>query len=199
MEIREEFVLPTTFSSICRVFYTVTGDGQIKVREELIPDERLPEIPEVGMMLIMDGSFENLKWYGKGPHESYWDRATGARTGVYTGKVREQLVPYLRPQECGNKTEVRWMALTDQNGIGLMVSGAPTVEINALPYTPAELEENDHVYKLPKSSKVALRINYRQMGVGGDDSWGAKTHPEFTLFANRNYSYTFNIKGIESK
>lgn len=196
IEIKEEYLLPTEYPSLCRVFFTVFGDGEIKVREELVPDDRLPEIPEVGMLLIMDKSFENLRWYGKGPHENYWDREAGAKIGIYWGKVGEQFVPYLRPQECGNKTEVRWMTVTNSAGVGLMVQGMPAVEFNALPFTPAELEGSDHAYKLPESDKVVLRINYRQMGVGGDDTWGARPHPEYTLFANRSYFYSFILKGI---
>jgi beta-galactosidase len=192
------YELPTTPRSTCKVTYTVRGDGEITVAFALIPGEGLPEIPEVGMMLVMDRAFENLAWYGNGPHENYWDRAVGAKLGIYSGKVEEQFVPYLRPQECGNKTEVRWATLFNANGAGLRVTGAPTVELNVLPYTPEELEANDHVYKLPKSDKVVVRINYKQMGVGGDDSWGAKTHPEFTLFANRSYAYSYKLKGLPS-
>jgi beta-galactosidase len=195
--VQAEFALPTSSTSICKVTYTVSGSGEIEVREELAPGDNLPEIPEVGMMLLMDGSFENISWYGKGPHENYWDKATGAKIGIYNGKVNDQFVPYLRPQECGNKTEVRWAALTNHDGVGLHISGAPTIEVNALPFTPYELEEHDHPYKLPQSDKVAVRINYKQMGVGGDDSWGARTHPEFTLFADRSYAYSFVLKGIE--
>lgn len=194
--IEEEFVLPTSTASKCKVTYVVRGNGEIEVKEELAPGENLPEIPEVGMMLTMDKAFEHLRWYGKGPHENYWDRATGAKVGIYQGTVEEQFVPYLRPQECGNKTEVRWAAITDHRGMGLRITGAPTVELNALPFTPRELEEHDHVYKLPPSDKVVVRINYRQMGVGGDDSWGARTHPEFTLYADRKYVYSFTLQGV---
>jgi beta-galactosidase len=80
-----------------------------------------------------------------------------------------------------------------------MINGLPTLEVNALGYTPHELEQHDHGYKLPESDKVVLRINYKQMGVGGDDSWGAKTHPEFTLYSNRTYTYCFTLQGIEMK
>ncbi|OAS17811.1 glycoside hydrolase family 2 TIM barrel-domain containing protein [Paenibacillus oryzisoli] len=196
VEITVAYMLPTTHSSICNLLYTVTGDGRIGIREELLPGHNLPEIPEVGMMLQLDASFENLKWYGRGPHENHWDRAESARLGIYQGKVADQYVPYLRPQECGNKTDVRWAELTRADGLGLRIEGAKAVELNALPYTPSELEAADHMYKLPTSDKIALRVNYRQMGVGGDDSWMSKTHPEFTLYANRSYAYSFSIQGI---
>ncbi|MCY9663534.1 DUF4981 domain-containing protein [Paenibacillus alginolyticus] len=196
VEIAVEYTLPTTNVSFCKLLYVVMGNGEIQIREELQPGQNLPEIPEIGVMFQLKANFENLMWYGKGPHENHWDRAESARLGIYNGKVEEQYVPYLRPQECGNKTDVRWAELTRSDGIGLRIEGAPTVELNALPYTPTELEAHDHMYKLPPSDKVALRVNYRQMGVGGDDSWLSKTHPEFTLYANRSYAYSFTIKGI---
>jgi beta-galactosidase len=190
------FEIPTPQVSICKTVYSVYGDGLIKVYEELLPGANLPEIPEVGMMMTLDKAFDNLSWYGKGSHENYWDRSLGAKVGIYSGKVREQLTPYLRPQECGNKTEVRWARLTNDQGMGIEIQGLPLVELSALPYTPYELEEADHLHKLPASDKVTVRINYKQMGVGGDDSWGARTHPEFTLYADKTYSYYYSIRGI---
>lgn len=190
------YELPTPEVSNCKVTYTISDNGQINVKVDLLPGDNLPEIPEIGMLMILEKAFDNLHWYGKGPHENYWDRNLGAKLGLYSGKVSDQFTPYLRPQECGNKTEVRWARLTNDQGVGFEISGDPTIEINALPYTPFELEDYDHVYKLPDSDKVVIRVNYKQMGVGGDDTWGARTHPEFTLYANRNYSYTYSIKGF---
>lgn len=194
--VTEIFEIPTIQISICKVVYTVYGDGHIDIYEELTPGANLPEIPEVGMMMMLDKSLENFSWYGKGPHENYWDRSLGSKVGIYSGKVSEQFTPYLRPQECGNKTEVRWARFTNDQGVGIEIKGIPFVEINTLSYTPFELEENDHIYKLPVSDKVVVRVNYKQMGVAGDDSWGARTHPEFTLYANRCYSYSYSIRAI---
>jgi beta-galactosidase len=196
VEIRADFIIPTSNISQCIVTYQVYGDGQIKISENLIPAKGLPELPEVGMMFIMDKSFDNLTWYGNGPHENYWDRKESAKVGIYNGGVEEQFVPYIRPQECGNKTDVRWAQLTNKDGFGLMIKGEPTIELNVLPYTPEELEAHDHPHKLPESSKIAVRVNHKQMGVGGDNTWGAKTHEEFTLYANKSYSYSYVIKGI---
>jgi beta-galactosidase len=199
VQVKAEFRLATTVPSQCIITYGILANGQIQVTQTLVPGEGLPEIPEIGMMVTLDQTFENITWYGKGPHENYWDRSTGAKIGTYSGKVMDQYIPYLKPQECGNKTEVRWAAITNNEGIGLLINGLPTLEVNALPYTPHELEQHDHGYKLPESDKVALRINYKQMGVGGDDSWGAKTHSEFTIYANRTYTYCFTLQGIEMK
>ncbi|TXK83708.1 glycoside hydrolase family 2 TIM barrel-domain containing protein [Paenibacillus sp. N3.4] len=195
-EVRIGYKVPTQSVSDVQVVYTVLTTGEVEVRMELAPGLNLPEIPEIGVLFQLDGSFQQLTWYGRGPHENHWDRAVGAKLGLYQGTVAEQFVPYLRPQECGNKTDVRWATLTNENGRGLRITGLPTVELNALPYSPSELETHDHPYKLPVSDKVVVRVNYKQMGVGGDDSWGARTHPEFTLYANRTYAYSFTFKGI---
>jgi beta-galactosidase len=195
--IRSSYIIPTANSTEVIVIYEIYGDGQIRVSQNLIPSKGLPEIPEVGMMVVMDKSFENLTWYGNGPHENYWDRKEAAKLGIYNGKAEEQFVPYIRPQECGNKTEVRWAKLYNNEGIGLLIKGDPTIELNVLPYTPTELEAHDHPYKLPASDKVVVRVNHKQMGVGGDDTWGAKTQEEFTLYANKSYSYSYTIQGIK--
>jgi beta-galactosidase len=194
--IKANFIIPTSSISECIITHEVYGNGEIKITETLVPGENLPEIPEVGMSFTMDKSFENLTWYGMGPHENYWDRNKGAKIGLYNGKIKEQFVPYIKPQECGNKTEVRWACLSNNEGIGIKIKGEPVIELNALPYTITELEENDHPYKLPQSDKVMVRVNHKQMGVGGDDTWGSKTHEEFTLYANKTYTYSYIIKGI---
>jgi beta-galactosidase len=198
VEIEVTYLLEAAANSICKVTYCISDDGEVKIHYLLMPGENLPELPEVGMLYDMDKCFNNLSWYGKGPHENYWDKAGGAKIGIYQGKVDDQMVPYLRPQECGNKTEVRWAKIMNESGIGLRIKGIPFVELNALGYTPFELEAYDHQYKLPAIEKTVLRVNYRQMGVGGDDTWGAKTHPEFTLYANRVYEYSYSIKGTDS-
>src|SRR5690606_12599750 len=146
--------------------YIVRDNGEIAVESTLTPGPDLPEMPEVGMLFTMDASFDNLKWYGKGPHENYIDKEKGAKIGLYEGKVKDQYVPYLKPQECGNKTDVRWATITNDKGIGFKIAGLPTIELNVLPYTPFELEEASHSYKLQDSKKSVVRINDKQMGVG---------------------------------
>ncbi|MBS4202388.1 DUF4981 domain-containing protein [Bacillus sp. FJAT-49732] len=192
-----KYSLPTTTESSTEIRYIVKNNGEIAVESTLTPGSDLPEIPEVGLLFTMDQSFDNLEWYGKGPHENYIDKEKGAKIGLYEGKVKDQYVPYLKPQECGNKTEVRWATITNENGIGFKIAGLPTVELNVLPYTPFELEEASHPYKLPNSNQSVIRVNHKQMGVGGDDSWLQKTHPEFTLYADQPYSYTISLIPIK--
>lgn len=192
------FLLPTNPASTLTVQYEIRPDGSLEIMNELNPgSDKLPEIPEFGMMFVLDGSLDTLSWYGRGPHENYWDRQTGAPLGRYTGKVKDQFTPYLKPQECGNKTDVRFASITEgSDGLGLHIDSAIPFELNALPWTPEELEANDHMYKLPVSNKSVLRINHKQMGVGGDDSWGAMTHEEFTLRSNRPYAYRFTLSPL---
>lgn len=189
------YLLFTNPDSILRVKYEIRPDGSVEITQDLNPGgSELPEIPEFGMMFVLDGGLDTISWYGRGPHENHWDRNTGAALGRYHGKVADQFTPYLRPQESGNKTEVRYASLTEGlDGAGFHIEGTAPIELNALPWTPDELEASDHVYKLPASSKTVLRVNYKQMGVGGDDSWSAPTHDEFTLPANRPYSFQFTI------
>lgn len=199
LNIKAEYILPDANDSKCDITYTIDALGSIMVDFQLVPNGNLPEIPEIGVMFSMPPEFDVLHWYGKGAHENYIDRNKGAKVGLYHGLVKDQYVPYLKPQECGNKTGVRWGTITNKEGFGLKVEGLPTVELNVLPYTPSELENCSHSYKLPQIDKTVVRINYKQMGVGGDDSWGQRTHPEFTIFADRPYRYSFKLIPVNKK
>ncbi|MGF6356533.1 beta-galactosidase [Paenibacillus sp. 4624] len=189
--------------STLSITYHIKPNSELEISQTLVPGVGLPELPEFGMLFELKDSLDTISWYGRGPHDNYIDRLTSARLGYYTGAVRDQFVPYLKPQECGNKTDVRYAELTSAVGgdsekstIGLHFEANAPFEINALPWSPEELEANDHVYKLPVSSRTIARINYMQMGVGGDDSWSARTHPEYTLQANRPYHFTFTVKPV---
>ena len=157
----------------------------------------LPYLPEVGTLLFLPRRLDRLHYYGRGPEENHWDRNTGTDVGRWSSTVAEQWTPYIRPQENGNKTDVRWAALTDRTGRGLLVTGEPLVEINASHFTPEDLSAGvRHDYQLTPRDAVVLRVNHRQMGVGGDNSWGAHTHDEFKLFADRDYAYTYRLRPL---
>lgn len=194
--VEASFSLPTTAESSVTLVYNVNGHGEVEVYEELLPGAGLPEIPEVGILFQMPPQYDQVSWYGKGPDETYWDRQTGGKLGLYSGKVQDQMVPYIRPQECGNKMEVRSASVTNAQGEGIVLKGAPHFELNVLPYTPSELEAHDHIHKLPVSDKTVIRVNHKQMGVGGNDSWGQRPEKEYTLYANRTYSYRFTLQGV---
>jgi beta-galactosidase len=198
VEIKVTGTLPTTVESAYTTTYTVFGNGEIKVDHTLHPGaSSLPYIPEVGSMLFLPGRLENLRYYGRGPEENHWDRNDGTDVGVHSGTVSDQWTPYIRPQENGNRTDIRWAALTGRDGTGLLVTGDALLEVNASHFTPEDLSVGArHDYQLTPREEVVLRVNHRQMGVGGDNSWGAHTHDEYKLFADRDYTYTYRLRPL---
>jgi beta-galactosidase len=152
-------------------------------------------MPEFGMMFKLDADYDNVTWYGMGPEETYVDRCAGAKLGVYKNKVEDNMAKYLVPQECGNKVGVRWATVTNRKGRGMMFSG-DKMEFSALPYTPHELENAMHPYELPQVHYTVVRVAKQQMGVGGDDSWGAQTHPEYLISVDQKLEFTFTFRGI---
>jgi beta-galactosidase len=141
----------------------------------------------------MPAEFEYLCWYGRGPQETYWDRQSGAAVNEYRGTVDEQFVDYSEPQENGNKTDVRWVALTNKRGIGLLAVGNPLLYVTAKHFTTSDLETHKYSYQMKRKDQVILNLDYKQMGVGGDNSWGARPHDEF-LLKDKNYSYSFRLR-----
>lgn len=198
VEIKVGGTLPTTTQSSYTTTYTIFGNGEIKVDNSLHPGaSSLPYIPEVGTLLFLPDRLEHLRFYGRGPEENYWDRKDATDVGLYSGTVAGQWTPYIRPQENGHKTDVRWVALTDGDGSGLLVCGEPLLEFNASRFTPEDLSLGArHDRQLTPRKEVVLRVSHRQMGVGGDNSWGAHTHDEFKLFANRDYTYTYRLRPL---
>ncbi|MBK3624489.1 DUF4981 domain-containing protein [Streptomyces sp. MBT49] len=198
VEIRVAGTLPTTTPSAYTTTYTVFGNGEIKVDNTLHPGAAsLPYLPEVGTLLFLPARLERLHYYGRGPEENHWDRNDATDVGRYSGTVTGQGTSYLRPQENGNRTDVRWVALTGADGTGLLVSGEPLIEFNASHFTPEDLSVGArHDYQLTPRKEVVLRVNHRQMGVGGDNSWGAHTHDEYKLFADRDYAYTYRLRPL---
>ena len=190
--------LPTSTQSSFTLTYTVYGNGEIKVDSTLHPgSSSLPYIPEVGTILVLPGALEQMRYYGRGPDENHWDRHTGTDIGQYDSTVSDQWTPYLRPQENGNKTDVRWVALVDGSGRGLLASGDSLLEVNASHYTPEDLSGGTrHDYQLTPRQEVVLRLNHRQTGVGGDNSWGAHPLDQYKLFPNRDYSFTYRLKPL---
>jgi len=175
--------------------YRVYPGGQILVENRFTPGDKLPELPRFGMQMKIRRQFDTLRWYGRGPHESYWDRLAGAAVGLYEEKVTQPQHLYIRPQEYGNKTDVRWMTLTDAGGSGIKVTALPLLYVGAWPWSMEDIEKARHPVELPERDFITVNIDYKQMGVGGDDSWGAQTHPEYTLPA-KQYEYSFLIEPL---
>ena len=144
------------------------------------PVKELGDMPEFGMMMKMDADYQNIRYYGMGPSENYCDRKEGARLGIFKTTVKDNMTHYLYPQECGNRTGVRWAEVTDAKGRGLRFMG-DGMEFSALPYTPHELENAMHPDELPPVNYTVIRAAQMQMGIGGDDSWGSHTHDEYLI------------------
>ena len=189
------YLMPTNPSSSCRVSYEVFGDGMIRTTLSYDPVEGLCDMPEFGMMFKFDADYDTVKWYGMGPSDTYEDRQKGAKLGIYQNHVVDNMAKYLIPQECGNKVGVRWANVVDQKGRGIQFTG-DGINFSALPYTPHELENASHPYELPEVHYTVVRVSKAQMGIGGDDSWGAKTHPEYLIDVSVPIEFTFAFKGI---
>jgi beta-galactosidase len=190
--------------------YTIFGSADVMIKNNFAKtNSTIPEIPRMGMQMQLPAEFSNLKWLGRGPHENYSDRWTSAEVGLYESTVADQYVPYIRPQENGYKTDTRWITLTDDTGAGILVSGNPVFCFAALNNihedfeSPGKLSQyredaktaNTHTINVKPRDLVNLNIDLGQMGVGGDDSWGAFTHPQYRLL-EKKYEYSFRIRPI---
>jgi beta-galactosidase len=179
--------------------YDVFGTGDIVVTNHFVPgDTTLPDLPRLGTRLVLRGAFDSVTWYGRGPQESYVDRKTGAAVGLYRGTALEQYHPYIRPQENGTKVDVRWIALTNREGIGLLAVGLPLLSATALPFLQEDFDEgmakrNRHTYDVTPRDLVELKLDAAQMGVGGDNSWGARPHAEYRIPV-REYTHRFRLR-----
>lgn len=197
VEVTYELCMATVPVSYSTLKYTVYGNGVIKTNLSYKPVKELGDMPEFGVIFKMDADYDRLIWYGNGPAETYSDRQMGAKLSLFDGLVKDQMAAYMVPQECGNHTEVRYAKVTDERGRGLMFafSGEP-MSFSALPYSPHELENATHPNELPPVHYTYVRAAKAQMGVGGDDSWGAKVHPEYLIDVKKKLEFEFCFKGI---
>jgi beta-galactosidase len=190
--------------------YTIFSSGDVIIKNQFTKiSGKIPELPRMGMQMQLPEEFANLKWLGRGPHENYSDRKTSAYVGIYESTVADQYVPYIRPQENGYKTDTRWLSLTDDSGNGILFTGEPVFCFAALnnihddfespgklsQYRPDAKTANTHTIDVKPRDLVNLNIDLGQMGVGGDDSWGAIIHPGYRLLEMK-YEYSFRMKPI---
>lgn len=188
----------TGISFVVKTTYTVFGSGDMEVKNTItINGNNVPPLPKIGMQIQLPASFRNLSWYGRGPFESYWDRKSSARVGEYSGQIADQHFSYIMPQENGNKTDVRWAAVTDSVGVGLLVMGNPTLNFSAHDYTDADLLASKTTQNLSRGLTTTLNFDYQLMGLGGDDSWTPRTHPEY-LLSDKEYSYSFRLRPFDA-
>ena len=213
LDITVKYYLPTTPLCECDVTYRICQDGSIRFILDCTPPEGLPPMPEFGIMFTLSADLELAMWYGNGPDECYCDRERGSRLGIWETTATDNMTRYLIPQECGNRTGVRWAKVTDRKGRGLLFSagkgkGGPsgslekerkgscdTMNFSVLPWTPAQIEEAAHHTELPPVHHTIVRITLGQMGVAGDDSWGACPHEEF-LPDRKHLHFEFSMRGV---
>ncbi len=188
-----QYHLPTKPETTCSLEYTVFGDGEIRTQLVLPPSAEMGELPEISMLFSLDASYDQLTWYGLGPEETYPDRKH-AKLGVYSNRVEDNMARYLVPQECGAKEDVRWAEVKDRAGRG-MIFRCEGLFFSALPHAPWEMDGAAHPTELPRPYSTWVRVG-RQMGVGGDDTWGARVHPEFLLDNTKELRIAFSFKGI---
>ncbi|MFV0291241.1 MAG: glycoside hydrolase family 2 TIM barrel-domain containing protein [Mangrovibacterium sp.] len=188
----------TDINSDYQLVYTARGDGSVQVDVHYVAAEGLPGLPRFGMKLRLSGDYNQFEYYGRGPWENYNDRNSAALLGIYSSDVADQYFAYIRPQENGYKTDLRWMALTNAKGIGLRVEGLQPLSGAALHFESADFDpgltkKNRHSAELVAKPDVFLNIDLLQQGVGGDNSWGAMTHRQYRL-EDKEYSYSFILK-----
>lgn len=182
-----------------QLVYTMNGDGSLQVDVTCkAGSDGLPDLPRFGMNLRLAGDYDQFSYYGRGPWENYNDRNSGALLGIYNSNVTDQYVPYIRPQENGYKTGIRWMSLTDNEGYGLKVEGLQPLSGSALHFDTSDFDtgltkKQQHAADVHPRRDVYLRIDLEQCGVGGDNSWGAWTHKQYRL-EDKAYSYSFILK-----
>ena len=193
------YLMPTTPTSECKLSYEVFGDGRVKTTLTYDPIKELGDMPEFGVIFKFNADYDRVEWYGLGETETYSDRKKGAKLGIYANKVADNMARYMVPQECGAKEEVRWAKVTDRKGRGMLFEmdehNGPMM-FSALPYTPHEMENAMHPYELPEVHYTVVRAAKGQMGIGGDDSWGARTHEEYLLKTDKKMEFSFVFKGL---
>jgi beta-galactosidase len=181
--------------------YIISRDGEVRVEDDFRPgtEGRLPEMPRVGLRLAMPHGFDRVRYFGRGPQENYGDRKTAAFVGLWETTLAEQVLPYVTPQEYGNRTDTRWLAVRNGRGEGLLFAAEPLFEFSALPCWPEDLtlpsRGTGHPFDVINRDFTCLTLDKAQMGVGGDDSWGARVHPEYTIPA-RACTFAFRLRPL---
>lgn len=181
----------------CEYHYAIYGSGDIVINTRFIPLNPLPNLPRLGLQMVLPGILDRFTWYGRGPHESYIDRKESARIGVYIGSVDDHFVNYIMPQENGNKSDVQWATLTDLRGLGFMVIGMPLLNVSAHHYTASDLTEAQHTYELMRRNEVILNMDILQSGLGSN-SCGPGPLPQY-LIEPKEMSFSLRLKPFNAK
>ena len=177
--------------------YQLNGKGVLQVEATYSPlCDTIPLIPKFGMRVRIPENYSTIDWYGRGPYENYPDRKTGSLIGLYHSELENFIVPYPAPQDNANRCDVRWFSLSNQNNNTIKITGLQPLNFRAWPYTEDDLENTGHDYQLPKRDFINLNIDLNIHGVGGDDTWGAKTMEKYTNPGNKPYHFGFILEYI---
>ena len=195
VSVRFIYGLPVRPAAECCVTYTVAPSGRVTVHMTYDPAEGLGDMPEFGMLFRLNADYDRVRYYGLGPDENYSDRHEGGKLGIWETDTRKNFTPYLLPQECGNRTGVRWAEVTDYKGRGIRFIG-DGMEFSALPWTPHEIENALHACELPPVQYTVVRAMKKQMGIAGDNAWGARTHDEYLLDVSGRVEFTFAFESV---
>ena len=194
LRMRYAHVFPFVPDAKIDVVYTALGGGRVQVEMSWPGKENLPDLSAFGLSLRLPRELCRVRYYGLGPDENYADRRHGAYLGVFETTAQDCLVPYLMPQECGNREGVRWLTVTDGCGRGLKVEMADSpLSVSVLPYSAAQLQDARHIDELPEPTYTYLDVALCRKGVGGDDTWGAPVHPEYHIPSSQPLKLTFVI------
>lgn len=197
VKIRCHYTLYTNPAAEGEITYRMTPEGRIECAGHYTGKPGLPGLPVFGVTFGMDRSFGRIEYYGRGPEENYNDRCKGARLGIYKGRAEDNVTPYLNPQECGNRHDVRWVKVVDEFGHGIRIDAVERpFDMTVLPYTAFELQNACKVNQLPAPQLTHVSILGAARGVGGDDSWGAPVHEEFCVQSDREQRVEFVITGL---
>ena len=196
--VRHAFAAPGLAAGLATVsVFTVTSDGRVTVDNDVTADERLPVLPRVGMQLGVPAAFDTCDWFGRGPFENYSDRQNGAFVGRFRARVADLAVPYINPSENGGRGDVRWVALSNSGGAGLLASGDAPLQFSAHRCTTADLDAARHTPDIPQRDTITLSLDHKHMGVGGDDSWSPRVHAPYVIHP-AHFRYRLHLRPLSS-
>ncbi len=201
VEVNASYNLPEVFAKL-NVKYTINSNGEMLVNQNIIANDtaNIAMLPRFGMNWILPQGFETIEYYGRGPNENYQDRFSNTPVGIYKQTVKEQFYPYMRPQETGNKTGIRWFKITNAQGKGILIQSESLLSMSALHFYDDDLDDGDkkaqrHSGELEQRKQTQLHIDYKQMGLGGINSWGSLPLEQYRL-PYKNYSYSFKVSPL---
>ncbi len=183
----------------CELTYALHADGTLRVEMKLDPADKAPELPRVGMHFAIPRKMNGVRWFGRGPHENYQDRKSGAAIAIHESTVNEWITPYVRPQENANRSDIRWIEFSADDGVALRIEAeGPPFGVSAWPYSATDLATSPHHYQLPQRDFITVNVDGAQMGVGGDNSWGLPVLKPYRLKAGQSHRFAITFRGKRS-